>query len=342
MRSTSTPPSNRRTRRLASRRSRRRPVLLAGGLVVGVLAAAALTGTAASPSVAATTPSLLTGASFQLAAYTTPVASAPEVAEARSAVAAAVSSTQAADTVEGDIAASGLDIGQPVITVDTAALEQAAERLDAAAQQLPATFLPEITDSVTELSASVDAQVSQLRGSLDGALAKKAEEEAAAAEKARLEAEAAAAAKAKAEEEAAQAEAQAVTRTTTTTTTRSSGSTAAPSAPLPVTGSSGDNSPAGAQASARGMLGNYGWGEDQMSCLVSLWNKESGWNYQAYNSGSGAFGIPQALPGSKMASAGADWQTNAATQVAWGLGYISGRYGSPCSAWSHSQSVGWY
>lgn len=340
MRSTSTPPSNRRSRRLASRRSRRRPALLAGGLVVGVLAAAALTGTAPSPSVAATTPSLLTGASFQLAAYTAPIAAAPEVAEARSAVAAAASTTQAADTVEGDIAASGLDIGQPVTTVDTAALEQAADRLDAAADQLPATFLPEITASVTDLAASVDTQVSQLRGSLDGALAKKAEEEAA-AEKARLEAEAAAAAQAKAEEEAAQA-AKAQTSTSTTTTTRSTGSTAAPSAPLPVTGSSGDNSPAGAQASARGMLGNYGWGEDQMSCLVSLWNKESGWNYQAYNSGSGAFGIPQALPGSKMASAGADWQTNAATQVAWGLGYISGRYGSPCSAWSHSQSVGWY
>jgi hypothetical protein len=107
-------------------------------------------------------------------------------------------------------------------------------------------------------------------------------------------------------------------------------------------GTAGDNSPAGAQASARAMLGGYGWGDDQFGCLVSLWNKESGWNYQAHNRSSGAHGIPQALPGSKMASAGADWQTNAATQVAWGLGYIAGRYGSPCGAWSHSQSVGWY
>ena len=90
------------------------------------------------------------------------------------------------------------------------------------------------------------------------------------------------------------------------------------------------------------MFPDYGWGDDQFGCLVALWNKESGWNYQAYNSSSGAFGIPQALPGSKMGTAGADWQTNAATQVAWGLGYIAGRYGSPCGAWSHSESYGWY
>ncbi len=87
---------------------------------------------------------------------------------------------------------------------------------------------------------------------------------------------------------------------------------------------------------------NYGWGEDEFSCLVSLWNKESGWNYQAYNASSGATGIPQALPGSKMASAGSDWQTNATTQIAWGLQYISAVYGAPCGAWSHSQAVNWY
>lgn len=89
------------------------------------------------------------------------------------------------------------------------------------------------------------------------------------------------------------------------------------------------------------MSSTYGWGGDQFSCLNSLWNKESGWNYKAYNP-SGATGIPQALPGSKMASAGSDWQTNAATQVAWGLGYISSVYGTPCSAWSHSQAMNWY
>jgi hypothetical protein len=62
----------------------------------------------------------------------------------------------------------------------------------------------------------------------------------------------------------------------------------------------------------------------------------------AYNASSGAYGIPQALPGSKMATAGADWETNAATQINWGLGYVNGRYGSPCGAWAHSESAGWY
>ena len=62
----------------------------------------------------------------------------------------------------------------------------------------------------------------------------------------------------------------------------------------------------------------------------------------AANPGSGAFGIPQALPGSRMASAGPDWQTNPATQITWGLGYIRDTYGSPCAAWSHEQAAGWY
>ncbi|MFT2816663.1 lytic transglycosylase domain-containing protein [Leifsonia sp. A12D58] len=101
--------------------------------------------------------------------------------------------------------------------------------------------------------------------------------------------------------------------------------------------------PTGAQAIARDLMASqYGWGEDQFGCLVSLWAKESGWNVNAYNSSSGAAGIPQALPGSKMASAGADWQTNPATQITWGLGYIAGRYGTPCAAWDSSVSSGWY
>jgi hypothetical protein len=80
----------------------------------------------------------------------------------------------------------------------------------------------------------------------------------------------------------------------------------------------------------------------QFSCLDSLWTQESGWNVYARNPGSGAYGIPQALPGSKMASAGSDWQTSAATQIRWGLSYIDSTYGSPCAAWSHEQSSGWY
>ncbi len=96
-----------------------------------------------------------------------------------------------------------------------------------------------------------------------------------------------------------------------------------------------------AQQIAAGMVSARGWGSDQFSCLVSLWNKESGWRTTAANP-SGAYGIPQALPGSKMASAGADWRTNASTQISWGLGYIASVYGTPCSAWAHSQATNWY
>jgi hypothetical protein len=96
------------------------------------------------------------------------------------------------------------------------------------------------------------------------------------------------------------------------------------------------------QQIAAAMLGSFGWSSSEFGCLQSLWNAESGWNPSASNPISGAYGIPQALPGSKMASAGADWQTNPATQIKWGLGYIKQVYGSPCSAWSHEQSSGWY
>ena len=96
------------------------------------------------------------------------------------------------------------------------------------------------------------------------------------------------------------------------------------------------------QQIAAAMLGSFGWSSSEFGCLQSLWNAESGWNPSASNPISGAYGIPQALPGSKMASAGADWQTNPATQIKWGLGYIKQVYGSPCAAWSHEQSAGWY
>ena len=86
----------------------------------------------------------------------------------------------------------------------------------------------------------------------------------------------------------------------------------------------------------------YGWSGEQWQCLNDLWARESGWNHLAQNSSSGAYGIPQSLPGNKMASAGSDWQTNPATQISWGLSYIKSRYGSPCGAWAHSESVGWY
>ena len=114
------------------------------------------------------------------------------------------------------------------------------------------------------------------------------------------------------------------------------------SSPAPAANASGDGTtPEGAQAIARSLMGSYGWGDGEFSCLQSLWNRESGWNYQAQNASSGAYGIPQALPGSKMSSVADDWATNPATQITWGLGYIQGRYGTPCSAWAHSESVGW-
>jgi hypothetical protein len=92
---------------------------------------------------------------------------------------------------------------------------------------------------------------------------------------------------------------------------------------------------------ARAMLAEYGWSQSQFGCLDSLFTRESGWRTTAANP-SGAYGIPQALPGSKMASEGADWRYNPETQIRWGLGYIQARYGSPCGAWGHSQSHGWY
>jgi hypothetical protein len=96
------------------------------------------------------------------------------------------------------------------------------------------------------------------------------------------------------------------------------------------------------RAIARALLPEFGIGADQFGCLDSLWSRESGWRVNASNPYSSAYGIPQALPGSKMSSIGADWAYNPETQIRWGLGYIAGRYGTPCSAWSHSQSHGWY
>ncbi|MCO5972149.1 lytic transglycosylase domain-containing protein [Actinoallomurus sp. WRP6H-15] len=113
--------------------------------------------------------------------------------------------------------------------------------------------------------------------------------------------------------------------------------------PTPPGGSAGNPVPASeAQRIAKSLLPSFGFDPStQFGCLVNLWNRESGWRVHAANP-SGAYGIPQALPGSKMASAGPDWQNNATTQIKWGLGYIKSRYSTPCGAWGHSQSTGWY
>lgn len=100
--------------------------------------------------------------------------------------------------------------------------------------------------------------------------------------------------------------------------------------------------PGSARALGKAMAAERGWGDDEFACLDKLWQKESGWRWNAANPTSEAYGIAQANPGSKMASVGSDWLTNPATQIEWGLGYISGRYGTPCAAWAHSVDIGWY
>jgi hypothetical protein len=100
--------------------------------------------------------------------------------------------------------------------------------------------------------------------------------------------------------------------------------------------------PGTAQSIAYNMMASFGFSPSTyFGCLLDIWNRESGWVYDAENA-SGAYGIPQALPGSKMASAGADWQTDPATQIRWGLGYIKAIYGNPCSAWAFEEANGYY
>lgn len=96
------------------------------------------------------------------------------------------------------------------------------------------------------------------------------------------------------------------------------------------------------QKYALSQFGKYGWAASEIVPLIKLWNRESGWNPNSHNRSSGAHGIPQALPAGKMASEGSDYYTNGNTQIRWGLGYISRRYGSPSAAWNHFCSRGWY
>ncbi|GIH99231.1 hypothetical protein Pta02_12400 [Planobispora takensis] len=90
------------------------------------------------------------------------------------------------------------------------------------------------------------------------------------------------------------------------------------------------------------LVSRRAWSQNQFRCLDSLWTRESNWNHRAQNRSSGAYGIPQALPGSKMGGSGGDWRSNPATQIHWGLRYIKSRYGSPCGAWGHFRSRNWY
>ncbi|MFI5956404.1 hypothetical protein [Cryptosporangium sp. NPDC051539] len=132
---------------------------------------------------------------------------------------------------------------------------------------------------------------------------------------------------------------------TESSTSSSSGSSSSSSGskgdPVP-SGPADCSSYSGNKKTGCSLLSEFGFATSQMSCLEKLWDRESGWRVSAQNPSSGAFGIPQALPGSKMATVAGDWQTNAATQIRWGLGYIKGRYTTPCGAWGHSESYGWY
>jgi hypothetical protein len=213
-----------------------------------------------------------------------------------------------AASVESDITTAGLPLSVGDTTVDTSALQTTVDRLSSS-DLLPVVLVPALSQNAASEAQRVAERVAVLRGSLNDAVAAKAAADAAA--EAQRQAEAAAAAEVQRRKEAAEAQARV-------------------------------NTSAGAKEFAATLAAQkYGWGSDQFSCLESLWTKESGWDYQAYNP-SGATGIPQSLPGSKMASFGDDWQTNAATQIAWGLDYISRGYGTPCSAWGHSQATNWY
>jgi hypothetical protein len=209
-------------------------------------------------------------------------------------------------------------------TVSSAAAAQAAEQGTASAQDRAA--LAKAKNDGAQRAAAV-AEKARLAAAAKAAKAEKARKAAAAARAARIKKarQAAAARKAAAARQAAERRA-----------------TAARAARAQQRASIAARAASDPRSTARVMLGNYGWGSGQFGCLNSLWMKESSWNHRATNGSSGAYGIPQSLPGSKMASAGSDWRTNPATQIKWGLQYIKDVYGSPCSAWSHSQAVNWY
>ena len=124
----------------------------------------------------------------------------------------------------------------------------------------------------------------------------------------------------------------------------SSSLSGAPTGPDPVVVNAAPPNPGTAQSTAWNMMPSFGFDPSTQfhDCLQPLWQRESGWLWDATNAVSGAYGIPQALPGDKMASAGADWQTDPATQIRWGLGYIKSVYGTPCGAWNHELAFGWY
>ena len=250
-----------------------------------------------------------------------------------------------AEAVRTSLSQAGPAVGSEAIDLlrDAATRQQAkhgAERIEQL--ELAHEAVTGSAAAATEASKALRAQSAKIAEAREAE--RRAAEAAAEAAAAEAAAEQAAADQRAAEQAAAdqraaeQAAAAPAPQSASRSNERSAAPTPAPApAPAPVAAPSG--SP---RSIARGMLAGYGWGDDQFSCLDRLWERESNWNTYAQNPSSGAYGIPQSLPGSKMASAGSDWQSNPATQIRWGLGYISGRYGTPCGALGHSNSHGWY
>jgi hypothetical protein len=226
-----------------------------------------------------------------------------------------------------------------------AAISAAAVTLSSSSSPLPASADAAYLTTIGQPDASQQTTIPDLLGELRALRTGRYEQQLAAAKAAAKAAgkaaarKAAAAQAAAAKASAAQAAAQAAQPSAAAQATPAAQPTqqAQPAQAAAVTTPSG--SP---EQVAEQMLGQFGWSASQFSCLQPLWQQESGWNVAAENPSSGAYGIPQALPGSEMASAGADWQTDAATQIRWGLSYIQGRYGSPCGAWNHEVADGWY
>lgn len=294
-----------------TRRARRRfaPLVVAGAVAVTI----ATTGfVVATPSVAAAVEPALSPASVASLAAEAIMAEPIDDATstARTTLAQARIALAEAEAVTAAVTDSGLDLGPEPTEIHTRDLRDAVERL-ADLDVIPLMLAPEATAEVATAAKKVAASAADVRERLNAGLTQRAAETAAAV----AAAEAAAQAQAQREAEAAAAAAAAAAA----------------------------NTPEGAKATARQLAAaDHGWGDGQFSCLESLWTKESDWDYQAYNPSSGATGIPQSLPGDKMASAGADWQTNATTQIRWGLDYIARAYGTPCAAWGHSQATNWY
>jgi hypothetical protein len=195
-----------------------------------------------------------------------------------------------------------------------------------------ATDVPEVTERRSETEGKVyGAQVRASASARAYAVAQAKAKAQAAAEAARE-----AAAKAKADAARAEAERKAAAERASRSSSRTQATVVAPPVPVDCESYSG-NKQIGCS-----LLDSFGFESGQMSCLEPLWDRESGWNERAGNQSSGAYGIPQALPGNKMAKFGSGWETDPVIQIKWGLDYIKNRYVTPCGAWSAFQSQGWY